>query len=391
MAAQSIITNDHTKGKENFILTIERYKLKSKSLLNVKLLSTVSLRCFVPVDSKGVAEINTNTDLVRSKPVVSTLAREFQRHHLETPEKSKSARRKGRIHKLSSLADNGQSLSLMASSSQTNYNAINTLQNGQPPGSGDEENAPLFETNGSKESLFQKLYNYMTNDIDTKHGDIILLICYTITGLLDSSSISIWGSFVSMQTGNTVYLGLGLTDPYGGTRWIKAATSLSCFCLGSFVFARYHRFFSPRRRWVFVLSHFLGMLMIIVAALIVMLESEDSNQNPLRWQVLIPIALMAFQAAAQAVTSRALKFNALTSVVLTSIYCDLFSDANLFAGLTSNIERNQRAIAPIALLIGVLGGGFWAKSSFGMAGSLWSAVALKAGIVLAWLLWKPAK
>jgi hypothetical protein len=32
-------------------------------------------------------------------------------------------------------------------------------------------------------------------------GDLALLGCYLITGLLDSSSIMTWGSFVSMQTG----------------------------------------------------------------------------------------------------------------------------------------------------------------------------------------------
>lgn len=120
-----------------------------------------------------------------------------------------------------------------------------------------------------------------------------------------------------------------------------------------------------------------------------MLDRTDATQGKdLRWQVLVPIALVAFQASGQAVTSRALKFNALTSVVLTSIYCDLFSDASLFASLTSNIERNQRASAPIALLIGVFIGGLWAKSPFGMAAALWTAVALKTLIVFAWLLWK---
>jgi hypothetical protein len=37
--------------------------------------------------------------------------------------------------------------------------------------------------------------------IDRKYGDLILLLCYFVTGLLDSASISKWGSFVSMQTG----------------------------------------------------------------------------------------------------------------------------------------------------------------------------------------------
>lgn len=38
-------------------------------------------------------------------------------------------------------------------------------------------------------------------DIRRDWADIVLILCYLITGLLDSASISIWGSFVSMQTG----------------------------------------------------------------------------------------------------------------------------------------------------------------------------------------------
>jgi uncharacterized membrane protein YoaK (UPF0700 family) len=280
----------------------------------------------------------------------------------------------------------------MASSPRSGYGAIETPSNEQPHRPSDEENAPLLATpKRSESSIAKRFRTYMTKDIDTTHGDTVLIACYTVTGLLDSSSISIWSSFVSMQTGNTVYLGLGLTDPYGGTRWIKAAVSVGCFCAGSFVFARYHRALSPRKRWVLVSSHLIQTLLVVVAALIVMRDANERSGNELRWQVLVPIALVAFQAAGQAVTSRALKFSALTSVVLTSIYCDLFSDANMFAGITQNVERNQRAAAPIALLIGVLGGGLWSKSAFGMAGALWSAAGLKALIILAWLFWKPAK
>jgi len=43
----------------------------------------------------------------------------------------------------------------------------------------------------------------LRKNINRDHGDIILLVCYFITGLLDSASISKWGSFVSMQTGVT--------------------------------------------------------------------------------------------------------------------------------------------------------------------------------------------
>jgi uncharacterized membrane protein YoaK (UPF0700 family) len=280
----------------------------------------------------------------------------------------------------------------MASSpSQSDYGAIHNSSNGQPHRHSEDEITPLLGgQQGSTSSIAKRIRTHMTQDIDRSHTDIVLLASYTVTGLLDSSSISIWGSFVSMQTGNTVYLGLGLTDPYGGTRWIRAATSVGCFCAGSFLFARYHRALSPRKRWVMVLSHVVQTLLTVLAALIIMWEKdEEPARSELRWQVLLPIALIAFQAAGQAVTSRVLKFNALTSVVLTSIYCDLFSDANLFTGITQNEERNQRAAAPVALLIGVLGGGLWAKSVIGMAGALWTAAGMKLLIILAWLFWKP--
>ncbi|KAF2672168.1 hypothetical protein BT63DRAFT_190111 [Microthyrium microscopicum] len=272
-----------------------------------------------------------------------------------------------------------------------------TTNNSHPANAnGNDEITPLLNSSnsGRNGTKSRSIGRHMRQNISTRHADIVLLVCYTVTGLLDSSSISIWQSFVSMQTGNTVYLGLGLANPSGGTRWIKAATSVFCFCFGSFIFARYHRAFSPRKRWVLVSSHIFQTFLIMVAALIVMYDPADGDfdkSGELRWQVLVPIALVAFQAAGQAVTSRALKFNALTSVVLTSIYCDLFSDMNLFAELTTNVERNQRATAPVALLVGAIAGGLWAKSDFGMKAALWTAAGLKACIVLAWILWKGEK
>lgn len=127
------------------------------------------------------------------------------------------------------------------------------------------------------------------------------------------------------------------------------------------------------------------LVLTAAAAAIVTVASVPANQNEIGWRVLVPIALLAFQSCGQAVTSRALKYNALTSVVLTSIYCDLFSDAELFA--LRNAERNRRTAAPLALLLGAFFGGKFAHSSVGIAGALWTAAALKAVIVVAWFFW----
>ena len=164
-------------------------------------------------------------------------------------------------------------------------------------------------------------------------------------------------------------------------------------------FSSFHRCFSPKRRWVLCASFLLQMVLVIAAAAIVTFASpavppptdsgsrEDAKEY-IGWTVLVPIALVAFQSCGQAVTSRALKYNALTSVVLTSIYCDLFSDANLLA--PRNVERNQRVGAPLCLLIGAIAGGLLEKHGghgIGIAIALWVAAVLKLAVILTWFSW----
>lgn len=253
------------------------------------------------------------------------------------------------------------------------------------PARATDEESPLLGRRSShgKSSASVRMKKHFTCDVSKSWADAVLLFCYIITGLLDSSAVFIWGSFVSMQTGNTVYLGLGIIAPSEGIRWIKALTSIAFFCFGSFVFARFHRYFSPRKRWVLIASYSFQLLCIVVAAVIVTLKHETKEE--IGWRVLVPIAIVAFQSSGQAVTSRALQYAGLTSVVLTSNYCDLFSDPNLFK--LSNVERNRRIAAPALLLLGACLGGVWAHSSVGLAGALWTAVALKAVAVVAWVLW----
>lgn len=272
---------------------------------------------------------------------------------------------------------------------------------------GADEEQPLL-LNGRPKALAGSLRRKLNVDISRDWADVVLVLCYLITGLLDSASISIWGSFVSMQTGmatapkpawhavlahtnntcvgNTVYIGLGLAAPTQSTRWIKSGTSLGCFCIGSFVFSRFHRHFSPKRRWVLCASFAFQFTLIVIAAVLVTWGPPSvSGSDEIGWNVLVPIALVAFQSCGQAVASRALKYNALTSVVLTSIYCDLFSDADLFKW--DNAERNRRVAAPVLLLIGAILGGLFAHSSMGIAGALWVAAVLKLFAVIAWFFW----
>ncbi|KAJ5463768.1 hypothetical protein N7475_008712 [Penicillium sp. IBT 31633x] len=239
----------------------------------------------------------------------------------------------------------------------------------------------------STASRRSRLSKHFRQELNPAYGDLVLLFCYIITGLLDSSAVFIWGSFVSMQTGNTVYFGLGLVGT-DDDRWIKSGVSIAGFCLGSLCFAAFHRAFPARQRWVLCASFILQTLCVSLAALIVTLF-RPARDAPLSWLVLVPVALVAFQSSGQAVTSRVLNFSGLTSVVLTSIYCDLFSHPDfLSTKVVGHAEEMRRLGAVFCLLLGVVFGGLWAHSTIGMMGALWTAAILKSWIVVAWLAWE---
>ncbi|KAI7504935.1 hypothetical protein KC347_g8173 [Hortaea werneckii] len=274
-----------------------------------------------------------------------------------------------------------------------NYGTVESSQNNRNGllDSTDQERATLLGKPDRGQSTMIRVRNHFDVNLNKKWGDLALLLCYIITGLLDSSSVQVWGSFVSMQTGNTVYLGLGIIAPTESTRWIRSGISIGCFCLGSMMFGHFHRYFGGRKRWIMVTSYGFQVLCMVGAALMVSLGPQTGSGGAVSVWIGLPLALIAFQSGGQAYTSRVLQYGGLTSVVLTSIYCDLFSDAKLFAGLAENVERNRRTAAPILLLIGAMIGGVWAHSSVGLAGSLWSAVGLKFLITLGWAFWPAEK
>lgn len=248
--------------------------------------------------------------------------------------------------------------------------------------------------------------------IDTKWGDIVLLACFYCSGLIDSMAFNMYGCFVSMQTGNTIFIGLGVNgqpDSLPRNSWSKSLVAVICFALGALCFSSFHRIFGPQRRWVLVTNFFIQALLVGIVAIIATTNVVPnhpphvvlSNGNGLLTFTLpsdfpesdfAPIALLAFQSAGQIVASRVLKYNAMPTVVLTSLYCDLMSDAQLFtAPLPENADRNRRFLGAMLLLIGAISGAYLTKSSAGFMGGLWIGCFLKLCMGVAWLLWKEKK
>lgn len=57
---------------------------------------------------------------------------------------------------------------------------------------------------GNSKSLTTRLRKAAGAEVKRDWADVVLIFCYIITGMLDSSAISDWGSFVSMQTGKAI-------------------------------------------------------------------------------------------------------------------------------------------------------------------------------------------
>jgi len=212
-------------------------------------------------------------------------------------------------------------------------------------------------------------------------------------------------------TGNTIFAGLGVSDLPGNVprhTWVKSLVAILSFCLGAIFFSRYHRYFSPLKRWVIASSFSIQTSFMVVTAALISAgvvsksggETGISNGNgnggcergSFPWHELCPIALLAFQSAGQIVASRVLKFNALPTVVLTSLFCDLMGDPDLFtAGLLGDPDRNRRALGAVLLFAGAAVSGALIKSSVGYQAALWVATGVKGGMVLAWLVWSPKR
>lgn len=250
---------------------------------------------------------------------------------------------------------------------------------------------------GQTPGPFRRLHTHLTAEITTSNATAIMLTCCLISGLVDSAIYNAYGTFVSMQTGNTIFLGLGGATslhqppnpkPYG---WAKSLTSIACFCLGCFVFSHLSRWVGPLKRGTLVASFLLQSVIVLVAAAVVQAGAVDGNlgtiPSDIDWKSEIPVALLSFQSAGQIIGSRTLNLAEIPSVVLTSMLCDIASDPNLTGSWKSNVKRNRRTMAFLGILVGAIVGGFISEGTGKMQVVLWIAGALKLLITFAWLVW----
>ncbi|CEJ54931.1 Putative DUF1275 domain protein [Penicillium brasilianum] len=239
-----------------------------------------------------------------------------------------------------------------------------------------------------------QISRYFFVELDRKHTDIILIVCSFVGGLVDGLSFNAWGSFSSMQTGNTVFIALGVSGQpeYPAYLWAKSLIALTIFLLGNIFFIHLSRALIPLRRSTLVLSFGIQTAALVIAASVVQAglvsPRPEDPRAPIQWIQIVPISLLAFQAAGQICASRLLAFEEIPTVVLTTLLCDLLVDTKLYVRpWSANPKRNRRIAAFLALFLGAMTAGGLSRTT-SIASSLWLAVGLKGSITFSWLVWR---
>ncbi|KAK7523362.1 DUF1275 domain protein [Phyllosticta citriasiana] len=283
---------------------------------------------------------------------------------------------------------------LTSSSSYSQNNTPNQVEDAVLPGG---SGGAAGKSSGKRSWDWRYWRHRVWAEIDTTHVDVPLLATCFCAGLTDSTVYNAFSTFVSMQTGNTIFIALGASGqnskPYG---WVRSLTSLLSFICGSFFFSRIVNKLGARRRFTLLLSYLLQSCFVVIAASLAQAGVIDGSvpqpPNPEgtpRWNELGPIALLSFQGAAQIVVSRGVGLNEVPTLVLTSLLCDLFSDPGLAAPLSANAKRNRRVIAFVLTLLGAIAGGWISKETGGIMCALWLVAAGKFVVAVCWV-WFPA-
>lgn len=273
------------------------------------------------------------------------------------------------------------------------------------------------------------LMTRLREEIHPAHSDLPVLATCFVSGICDSVAFNASSVFVSMQTGkstshpwthwqvcvtdstrltchsgNTIFLALGTANlPFGAeTLWLRALVSIVCFWAGCFFFSQSRRV-GAKAKATLAGSFFIQSAFILIAAAVAQagtvpafgmksLGTAAAHERLASYETesmtLLPVALLAFQFGGQIVTSRVLGFNEVPTNVLTSLYCDLFSDPLIIAPIGKNVKRNRRVVAVLLMVVGGIIGAWLQKSKAGMPAALWIGGAIKMVIAVAWLGWR---
>ncbi|KLO09462.1 hypothetical protein SCHPADRAFT_833992 [Schizopora paradoxa] len=237
--------------------------------------------------------------------------------------------------------------------------------------------------------------------IDPKRCTAPLAAFCFMTGYIDSISFSAIFVWCGFQTGNTVQLALALARLFspGQTDFSfriadrQALTSLLTFLAGASLGRLGDKIGNNTRLWLF-LGTFIQTLFTMAAAIAAWKGNQPSvaeSRGDPAWTDTLTFVAIGFMSAAvglQGIMGKRVNSQFATTVVLTTVWCELMSDPKLFARKVV-VTRDHRVLAVFALFIG----GFVGRAlldQIGSAGALGIGTGIRFLIALIWLV-MPAK
>lgn len=233
-----------------------------------------------------------------------------------------------------------------------------------------------------------------------RYGDLALLACCFVSGLLDAAAFDNYSVFIGMQTGNTVLLGLSTASLPVNTplTWAKTLVAIASFLCGAFGTFTFHRVTARgvKLRRVHVVASFGAqtLLLILAAALcstsLVPTDPLGKSYILNDPRTLTALPLLAFQSGMQIATGRLLGFGEVPTVVLTSVYADLMGDV---VGLKAKNDKRDRRIGAVVLLLGgAICSGWLLRAGIDLYGVIWITVGIKTIVTVSmWLGLQPVR
>ncbi|KUI66852.1 hypothetical protein VM1G_01566 [Cytospora mali] len=186
-------------------------------------------------------------------------------------------------------------------------------------------------------------------------AEIELLVLTFCTGLQDAISFPDYHCFASNQTGNTVFLAVGIVIPeFNGDMFFtpNIGVALGLFLAGGYLTGQLSHIVGPRLRLWLILCNLFQTAIVFTAAAI----QYTYGVHHTGVLDLVVIGLLAFASGSQVVQSRSLRMTEISTAMATAAWVDLLIDPHLFTIKEKNRPRNRRFFFLITLLAGSLAG-----------------------------------
>ncbi|KAG8216597.1 hypothetical protein J3R82DRAFT_6783 [Butyriboletus roseoflavus] len=254
----------------------------------------------------------------------------------------------------------------------------------------------IHDIESNNPSRMRTIKTFLMEDIDTAQAAVPLTAYCFMTGFIDAVSFSAVFVWCAFQTGNSVQLALALARLFNGQHDYsfhiadqQALCSVISFIFGAFIGRIGDRIGCKTRMWL-ILGTFIQTIFTMIAAITLWKSNSgsvaDTRGDP-AWTNALTFVTLGFISACmglQGIMGKRLNTQFTTTVVLTTTWCELMTEPQLFNFRRLVISRDHKVMAIVFLFLG----GFISRAlldKIGSAATLGIGTALRFVITLWWL------